>query len=454
MKNEMHDRRKHRHPFRLILLLISIILLQPVIPPSLFAMDLMEAYTRAKEHDPLFGSSFYEREAARTLSKQGRSFLLPQIRIVGSTSRYEFDTAPSAYQDHTGYSSGINLRQPVFNLPKFYEFHQHNIRETIGDVRFASAEQDLILRVAEAYFNGMAARQLLELIDTEKKAVSEQLEQAKRMFRAGVATITDVHDAEARYDSILSKEVENKYNLEIKIQALKRIVGIEPDGLSFLKEDTPLRVPEPESLEGWIEIAKKHNPILKSYAYNVDYYKEELKKNKGQRLPTVDLVAGYSWTNTVSEYLKTQQIAYTSVGIQVNIPVFSGGYILAKVKESQARFEQTKKEYENALLDNVQKLTEAFLGIKASIVRMNMLMTAIRSASTSLYSNKKGLIAGVRTIVDVLNAERELHDVRGRLLQARYDYMMNMLKLKFYAGTLSEEDVLMINQWLQTSQAR
>ena len=440
--------------FRLILLLISIILLQPAIPPSLFAMDLMEAYTRAKKSDPLFGSSFYEREAARTLSKQGRSFLLPQIRIVGSTSKYEFDTAPLGYQDHTGYSSGINLRQPIFNLPKFYEYRQHNIRETIGDVRFASAEQDLILRVAEAYFNGMAARQLLELIDTEKKAVSEQLEQAKRMFRAGVATITDVHDAEARYDSILSKEVENKYNLEIKIQALKRIVGIEPDGLSFLKEDTPLRVPEPESLEGWIEIAKKHNPILKSYAYNVDYYKEELRKNKGQHLPTADLVAGYSWTNTVSEYLKSERITYTSVGIQVNIPVFSGGYISAKVKESQARFEQTKKEYENALSDNVQKLTEAFLGIKGSIVRMNMLLTAIRSASTSLHSNKKGLIAGVRTIVDVLNAERELHDVRGRLLQARYDYIMNILKLKFYAGTLSEEDVLMINQWLQARQAR
>ena len=448
----MHCRRKHLRHSQLIILLIF--LLQTAIPSSLSAMDLMEAYTGAKKSDPLFGSYVYEHEAARTLSKQGRSSLLPKIQIVGSTSRYEFDTAPAAYQNYNGYSSGINLRQPIFNLPKFYEYRQYNIRETIGDLKFASAEQDLILRVAEAYFNGMAARQLLELIDTEKKAVSEQLEQAKRMFRAGVATITDVHDAEARYDLILSKEVENKYNLEIKIQALKRIVGIEPDGLSFLKEDTPLRVPEPESLEGWIEIGKKHNPILKSYAYKVDNNKEELKKNKGQRLPTVDLVAGYSWTNTISEYVKTQTIAYRSIGIQVNIPVFSGGYISAKVEESQATFEQTKKEYENALLDDVQKLTEAFLGLKGSIVKIDSLLTAIRSASISLASNKKGLIAGVRTIVDVLNAERELEDVRGKLIQARYDYIMNMVKLKFYAGTLSEEDVLIINQWLQTREAR
>ena len=439
---------------RLILLLISIILLQPAMPPSLSAMDLMEAYTRAKEHDPLFGSSFYEREAARTLSKQGRSFLLPQIQIGGSISRYDFETAPVYYHDYTSRSQGIHLRQPIFDLRKFYEYRQHNIRETIGDVRFASAEQNLILRVAEAYFNGLAARDLLELVDTEKKAVTEQLEQAKRMFQAGVSTLTDVHDAEARYDSILSQEVEAQNNLEIKMQAFKWIVGIGPEGLSFLKEDTPLRVPEPESLEGWIEKAKEHNPILKSYAYNIDYYKEELRKSRGQHLPSVDLVAGYSKTNTSGEYLKTENILYRSVGIQVNIPVFSGGYISAKVKESQARLEQAKKEYENTILDNVQKLSEAFLGIKGSIVRIDTLLTAIRSASTSLHSNKKGLIAGIRTIVDVLNAQRELHNVRVKLLQARYDYLLNILKLKFFAGTLSEDDVLMINQWLQTKQAR
>lgn len=453
MKIEMDCRRKDRYHFQLILLLISIILLQTAIHPSLSAMDLMEAYTRAKEYDPLFGSSIYEHEAARTLSKQGRSFLLPQIWLSGSISRYDFHTAPWYYVDYTGRSQGINLKQPIFDLRKFYEYRQHNIRETIGDVRFVSAEQNLILRVTEAYFNLLAASDLLELVDTEKKAVTEQLEQAKRMFQAGVATITDVHDAEARYDSILSQEVEAKNDLEIKIQAFKKIVGIEPDGLNFLKEETPLRVPEPESLEGWIEKAKEYNPILKSYAYNINYYKEERRKNWGQHLPSVDLVGGYSKTNT-RDYLKTDELSYWVLGVQVNIPVFSGGYIWAKVKESQARLDQAKKEYENALSDNVQKLSEAFLGIKGGIVRINTLLTAIRSASTSLQSNKKGFIVGIRTIVDVLNAQRELHNVRVKLLQARYDYILNILKLKFYAGTLSENDVIMINQWLQTKQAR
>ena len=453
MKHHMHERKKHHLSFRSILLLLSMILLQTNFPASLSAMDLMEAYVMAKDHDPLFGSAFYEHEAAKTLSKQGRSFLLPQIQASGTLSRYDFDTAPAYYLDYTSQFMGITLKQPIFNLPKFFDYRQHKIRETIGDVKFTSAEQNLILRLAEAYFNGLAAGNLLELIDTEKEAVTEQIEQAKMMFKAGVATITDVHDAEARYDAILSQEVEAKNNLDIKMQALKKIIGKDPDGLDVLKEDIPLRMPEPETLDGWIEIAKQNQPVLKSYAYQIDYQQRELEKNKGQHWPNIDLVAGYSKTNT-NNLVKTEDTSYSSVGVQVNIPLFSGGYTSAKVAESRAVLGQANKEYENALSDTVQKLSEAYLGIRGSITKIGALLTAVKSTSTSLHSNRMGLIAGVKTTVDVLNAQRELHDVRGKLLQARYDYLLNRVKLKFFAGTLSEEDVLTINQWLQTRQAR
>jgi outer membrane protein len=314
-------------------------------------------------------------------------------------------------------------------------------------VKFASAEQNLILRVAEAYFNGLAAENLIELIDMEKKAVIEQLERSKKMFQAGVATLADIDDAEARHDSVLSQEIEAKNNLDIKMQAIKRIVGIEPDGLNLLKEDMPLRVPEPASLDGWIEMAKKNNPVLKSYAYQIDLQEAELKKNKGQHWPTLDLVAGYQNTNT-NNYVKTDEISYGSVGVQLTLPIFSGGYTSAKVAESQAILGQSRKDYENALSDATQKLGEAFLGIRGSIARIDALLTAVRSASASLHSNKMGLNAGIRTTVDVLNAQRELRDVSTKLLQARYDYLMNTLKLKFYTGTLAADDVVMINQWL------
>jgi outer membrane protein len=318
-------------------------------------------------------------------------------------------------------------------------------------MKFAWAEQDLIVRVAEAYLNGMAAKDSQQLVDTEKKAVLEQLERARRTFQAGTGTIIDVRDAEARYDAILSKEVESKYNFEIKIQALKRLVGVEPDGLSFVREDLPLVVPEPDSLESWIETSKKYNPTLRYYAYSIDSDKEEVRKNWGQHFPSVDLLAQYSKTNT-NNYLETPSLTYWFVGVQVSFPIFTGGYISAKVQESRAKFEQTKKTYENVVLDNTQKLTEAFLGIKASIVKINTLLTAIRSASTALQADKMGLIAGVRTMIEVLNAEKDLQDFRRQLGQARYEYIMNTLKLKLYAGVLSEDDVFVINQWLQTKQ--
>ncbi|TSA47941.1 MAG: hypothetical protein D4R56_01330 [Deltaproteobacteria bacterium] len=446
MKNGI-TRPAHWRGGRFILVWVSLILMQIAIIPSLFAMDLKEAYTRAKESDPLFGSAFYEHEASRTLSKQGRSFLLPQVQASSALNKYYFNNAPVYYLDYDSQTMGISLRQPILDIRKYYEYEQHNIRVGIGDAKFASAEQNLILRVAEAYFNGLAAGNLIELIDTEKKAVIEQRERAKKMFQAGVATLADINDAEARHDSVLSQEIEAKNNLDIKLQALKRIVGIEPDRLNLLKEDMPLSVPEPASLDGWIETAKKNNPILKSYTYQIDHQEAEINKNKGQHFPTVDLVAGYTNTNT-NNYVKTDEITYGSIGLQLTMPIFSGGYTSAKVAESQATLKQVRKEYENALSDATQKLGEAFLGIRGSIARIDALLTAVRSASASLHSNKMGLNAGIRTTVDVLNAQRELRDVSARLLQARYDYLMNTLKLKFHAGILAADDVAMINQWL------
>jgi outer membrane protein len=298
MKNKMDESLKDHRRLLSFLSLMSLILFQTPYPASLAAMDLLEAYTRARAHDPLFGSSFYEHEAAGTLPAQGRSLLLPQVEAYGTRAEYYYDSAPVFYRDFTGESMGVSLRQPIFNIPKFYEYRQHTIRKNIGDERFASSEQDLILRLTEAYCRGLTAGSLLDLVDAEKKAVGEQREQAKRMFQCGVATITDVHDAEARYDSVLAQEIEAKNDLDVKMQALKKIVGIEPGVLSPLREDAPLGVPESDNLEDWIDKTRKNHPILKSYAHQIAYQEAELKKNKGQHWPSLELVGGYNRTNT------------------------------------------------------------------------------------------------------------------------------------------------------------
>lgn len=451
----MHDRRKYQWQFIFLLLLLSMILFQTTCPVSLAAMDLMETYVMAKDHDPRFGASSYEHEAARTLPAQGLSLLLPQIQAYGTESKYYYDKTPYTtssyyYQDFRSETMGASLRQPIINIPKFYEYRQKKIRGTIGDLRFILAEQELIYRVAEAYFNALAAENLLEPIDMEKKAVIEQREQAKRMFQAGIATITDVHNTEARYDSVLAKEIEAKKDLDIKMQALKRIAGIEPGRLNPLKEDIILAVPEPDSLEGWIEKAKNHHPLLKAYAHQITYREAELRKLKGAHWPSIDLVGGYNKTNT-SNHEEIDTLSYGSVGVQISLPIFSGGHTTAKVKEARALLGQSRKEYESNLADIVQKISEAFLGIRGNIARISALRAANKSASTSVTSNKMSLLAGVRTTIDVLNAERDLQDVRSRLIQARYECLLNIVKLKASAGIISEMDLREINQWLQTA---
>jgi len=427
---------------------IVVFLITTVHASLLYAMDLMEAYKLAKEHDAEFGSAFYEHEAAKTLSRQGLSFLLPQMQATGSLSKYDFLEGPSTYADYDSRSLNVNVRQPIFDIRRYYEYRQHNLKKTMGDAKFMAGRQDLMLRVIEAYFSGLAAKDAVDLVDSEKKAVSEQRDQARRMFQSGIATLADVHEAEARYDDVQSQEIEAKNTFDIKIQALKRIIGGEPGQLNGLKEGVPFRNPDPEHIDDWVEKARKHNPTLKYYAEQVEVQQREVKKTSGQHFPTLDLVAGYTNTNTDS-LIKTKTIGYCSVGVQLNLPIFSGGYISAKVAENRALLQKSKKDYESSLAELTQKLTESFLAIQGSIAKIDALATAVKSADTALHSNKMGLTAGVRTTTDVLNAQRERHNVRAKLFRARYDYLVYLVRLKFYAGILGEDDLLMINQWMQ-----
>lgn len=411
-------------------------------------MDLSRAYELARANDPRFGAAFYEREASKTFPAQGRSLLLPQVQASGTLMKYNFDVAPPLYDNYLSETAGLSIRQPLFNAGRFFEARQYTIRGEIGAARFAAAEQDLILRVVEAYFKNLAAENLLSLLDSEKEAVAEQLSQAKKMFAAGAGTLTDVHDAEARLDAVLAQEVEAKSNLDIARQALARLVGERPAALSPLRDGLSFTPPTPAELPEWIAIARANHPLLKTYEQQIAFHEEEVRKAKGQHLPSVDLVAGYTNTNTDS-YRRTSEIAYATVGLQLSIPIFSGGYTAAKAAEAEATLAQARKEYENALADVTQKLGEAYWGLKGSLARLEALAAAVRSAETALHSNKMGLAAGIRTISDVLAARRDLHNVQTKLLQARYDYVVNFARLRSAAGLLADSDVREINGWLK-----
>ncbi len=413
-----------------------------------YPLNLIQAYKLALKHDHAFKADIYGKRASDALGWEGLSVLLPHLNASGNVSRYDFIKPPPYYFSYTSRTEGISLSQPIFSMKRFFEYSQYKTRASIGNAKFESQKQNLILTVAEVYLDVLAAQDYIKDLNSQKNAVHQELEQAKKLLSAGAGTKTDVYDARAKYYSVLSQIVGAKNGLENNYMKFKNVVGVSGKNLEPLKHSIPLSTPYPSNIKYWINIAKKHNPMLKYYKDNEGYYEDGVKKAISLHLPSVDFVAGYSATNT-QEYIQTPPIKYYNVGFQINIPIFNGGYAFAKTAESENLVQRANQEYEKELHKNNRKVSQSFLGIKGDIVKIKMLELALKSARISLKGNKMGLTAGVKTMTDVLNAVQRLYDVRVKLLKAKYEYMISLLNLDFNAGVLSEYDLHKINKWLK-----
>ncbi len=415
-----------------------------------YPLNLIQAYKLAVKHDHAFKAALYGKRASDALGWEGLSVLLPHLNASGNVSRYDFIKPPPYYFSYTSRTEGVSLSQPIFSMKRFFEYSQYKTRASIGNAKFESQKQNLILTVAEVYLDVLAAQDFIKDLNSQKNAVHQELEQAKKLLSAGAGTKTDVYNARAKYYSVLSQIVGAKNGLENNYMKFKNVVGVSGKNLEPLKHSIPLSTPYPSNIKYWINIAKKHNPMLKYYKDNEGYYEDGVKKAISLHLPSVDFVAGYSATNT-QEYIQTPPIKYYNVGFQINIPIFNGGYAFAKTAESENLVQRANQEYEKELHKNNRKVSQSFLGIKGDIVKIKMLKLALKSARFSLKGNKMGLAAGIKTMTDVLNSVQRLYDVRVKLLKAKYEYIISLLNLDFNAGVLSEYDLRKINKWLKNS---
>lgn len=417
--------------------------------PAPYSLNLIRAYKAAVKHDHAFRAAEYGKKASGALGWEGLSVLLPHINASANVSRYDFINPPPYYFSYTARNEGVSISQPIFSLKRFFEYKQYKTRASIGNAKFESEKQNLIVRVAEVYLTVLASKNYIKDLNAQKKAVRREMQQAKKLYGAGAGTITDVYAARANYYSVLSKIIGAENDLENSRMKFKDVTGLTAKNLEPLKRVIPLSVPHPLSLKYWFNIAEKHNPDLKYYKYNEDYYKSSVKKAIAQHLPSVDFTAGYSATNT-QEYIQTPPIKYYSVGFQLNIPIFNGGYAYAKTEESENMVRQAKQQYEKELYKNKRKVSQAFLGIKGNIIKIEMLELAVKSAEISLKGNKMGFTSGIKTMADVLGAVQELYGAKVRLLKAKYEYIMSLLNLYSSAGVLSSGDLRTINGWLKT----
>jgi outer membrane protein len=421
--------------------------------------DLLQTYRAAQTQDPVFAAAVAAHQAGLEKLPQGRSLLLPNISL-NANSTYNKDTvqypnAPAGLPFRAGqynfntHGYGVTLVQPLFRFQNWEAYNESELQVVQAEAQFKNAQNDLILRVAKAYFNVLIAQDTVELAEAQKAAITQQLEQAKRNFEVGTATITDTHEAQSRYDLVSAQEIAARSDLEIKKRTLQQLTNAMPDDLRQLGNKFKLEGPQPASQKKWVEMAEEGNLQLAVAKAGAELADREVKRNMGGHLPTVDLVANYSknYANG-SSYGFGSDSRNQSIGVQLNMPIFEGGGTQSKVREAQANRDRARQELENARRNVATQTRQAYLGVVNGMAQVKALQAALKSSKSLLESSKLGEQVGVRTNLDVLNAQQQLYSTRRDLYQAEYNYLISELQLKAATGQLDEKDLAAVNQAL------
>ena len=420
------------------------------------AAGLVDLYRESIANDPAYAAARADRDAVETLVPQARGQLLPQVSFNYSRNQNdtdnEFRTGQGSVSRHYDYYSSygsLNLTQALFRPQAWIGLGQAQAQVLQAEGQFRQAEQGLIIRLAQAYFDVLLAEDNVSLAIEQKTAIAEQLKQAKRYFEAGVGTVTDINDAQARYDTIQAQEIAARNTQEVKVRTLEQIVGGTNRTLDRLGARLALDAPVPEKVEDWIDFSLANNPVLKAKEAALEVSDKEVSKSAAAHLPVVDIVAGRSQTVNPSYSLVDNTNWTSTIGVQVAIPLFTGGTTQGRVNQSLATRERTRFELEAVTRATVLDTRQEYLNVLSGVAQVRALEQAVKSNELALYSARRGQEAGMRTSFDVLNAQQLLFTVRRDLAQARYTYVASRLKLRAAAGLLGEEDVYLVQRWLE-----
>ena len=415
------------------------------------AADLLEVYNQAKAYDAQFASARAALEAGREKYPQGQAGLLPTVNAAANTfwNRAEIRDTNQLFQyNSNGWS--VQLTQPLFRWQNWEQFKQGELQVVQAEATFGAAGQDLIVRVAQAYFDILNANDNLEFVKANKAAIAEQLAQAKRNFEVGTATITDTNEAQARFDLAVAQEIAAVNDLEVKRRALQLLVGEVQPTLAPLNPKFELDAPSPNNMDEWVARAQDQNFNVQAQEAVLEISKREVNRQRAGHLPTVDIVGNYSenTNQNLAVLAPRRTIDQSQIGVQVNVPIFAGGSVLSRTREAVALQEKARQDLENVRRTAVLEARRSFLNVSNGLAQVKALDQALVSSETSLQSNRVGYEVGVRINLDVLNAVQQVFSTKRDLAKARYDTIVNGFKLKQAAGNLTEEDVQRANALL------
>lgn len=427
---------------------------------SVQAADLMRIYHEALSQDAQYRSARAAHQAAQEKLVQGRSGLLPNVTLSGFRTEQQVNADniftgagtinPQAVTIH-GRGVTISATQPLFRMENIIIYQQSKNEVGRADAQFIVAAQDLILRVAQAYFDALDAQIDVEVAEAQKKAILVQLAQAKRNFEVGTATIVDTNEAQARHDLIISQEIAARNALEIKKRTLQGIIDRFPDHLEGTRNvAADLAKLQYATMEEWVHAAEDKNFSLKIQKAAYEIAQQEVKRMWAQHYPTVDLVAQYSDQTGVGGAITGRGIDLVSksIGVQLNVPIFQGFSTQSRVREALALQEKALNDLENTKRNIILQVRQQYLNVTNGIAQINALKQALKSSQTQLDSTVLGQQVGVRTEVDVLNAQQQMFAAKRDLAKAYHGYLMARLRLSAEAGELDEDRLLQINAML------
>ena len=436
---------------KLTLLTALALSLNPLLPAS--ALGFMEAYRAALQNDPTYQAAIAENEAGQQNRAMGRAGLLPQISANASRARVrgerEYNTQtlsevrnviePLSYFST---SRTVQVRQSVLNMAAIANFRQGRARAEYSTEVFRGKQNDLALRLSSAYFQALLSQHAIDLAQAKVQSIEQQLKTAEVQFKAGDGTVTDVDEARARRDLAQAQLIEARNQLTVAMRSLQELVGDKPVSLAQLKADFAKQLkPELETLDTWLDRALETSADIAAQRRALEVAEREVDKNRAGHLPTVDVYASSGRSQSDSFSSINQEYRTRQLGVQVNIPIFSGGYTNAATTQAIANRERARNELEATVNKTHIEVTKQYSGTVSGLAKVQALELAVKSSEQALESTKMGFKAGMRSNVDILNAEEQLYTSRRDLAEAKYVYLLSRLRLKAAAGQLSEADM-------------
>jgi len=442
------------------------------------AASLLDVYEQALVNDPRIKEALANKEAIIEAKPQARSFILPQLTSSASFSDTDSDGRSTFQQKIVNPVNGeavvitnntdflqeseslqwdVTLRQAIFDYGAWMNLRKANKTVAQAEIDYLAAEQDLIVRVANAYFNVLAAEDTLEAEQAARQSIEKQLDQAQKRFDVGLIAITDVQEAQAAYDQSVANEITSKRNLATAKESLRAITDSYPGQLNKPDNNLPLIMPNPQSESDWVETSLEQNLSYLSAQVGVEIAKSEIKVQRSGHLPTIGIQASKRDIDTDS--LRSDSGSEFSpadneninegVGVQFNLPLYSGGQVNSRVRQAVARHRASKEKLERVARETTRVARDSYLGVISGIATVKALQQSVKSSATALQATEAGYEVGTRTTVDVLDARRRLYSSQKNLAISKYDYLKNILQLKQAAGTLTRSDLEQINNWLQ-----